>query len=1337
MRNALYCALGSCGLRAVQFVGVRRYAGGKGFVVLMSSGSQSGHRPVARRVATIVVGAVALVAAQTSTLPTVAGASTPAPRLAPVLGAAKQGGAVLIWLKDQHKNLNLRSQASARIAAAHTDQRPVVSAVKKAGGTDIVQLVSVNAVAAHVSAAALQSLRTLASVKEILSDGTVTVGDPKSTGPKVKRATITPDRTDLTKAQRARIAAAPEQVGINPFPTVNDCGTLDHPLVEPEALQTINAPAMTRAGLATEPGHGVIVANDGISNPNSYDLVGNPNFWRPAEDGGGSIVVDAVPGDTDDHSDGEYYGDASSIAAQGTVVYQYSQELPYSNMPDNCYFKLVGDAPGASLIDTENIDTPESTAGDKNPATLSESQIIAGIDAAVTVGHADVINESYGYSNSPGSYAIHYAANDAAVDAGVTVVASSGDSGVSGTVSSPASDPKIIAAGATNTHRLNAMAYGFTGWVNNDITPLSSGGPTPEDKVVDLVAPGYGGEAACNPNGFDCPENTQTEAFGGTSQSSPLIAGAAADVIQAYRDSHNGDSPSPALVKQILTGTATDVHAPADEQGAGLLDIGAAMKAAQGMTNSSVSATNTAASLLPTPTQLDLRGNGGSTSFQSVSLYNPNNVSTTVTGAYRELGPQHQIGDVVTEHVSAPDASTEVPVDGAQAAPDISFDVPAGLDRLDADMIWPDPTNAAILSFILTDPTGRLRQISYDYGTGPSQTRAGTVPDIQHVEVANPEAGTWHVQIKWANGRAHLQEPPNLPGTYTGTVSFKVSGQNWITSPASPPVTIGAHRTATIPLQVSFPNAPGDHPESVQFTADDGATTSLPIARRTLIPSAGGEFDTLITSTVGRGIGQISTFNINVPSGRADLGVTLTTPDTSSDDPMTLYMVNPQGTSVATHLANGRTRNGAPLSVQDVNGTPMQTVTYHVPNPMAGTWEIDVELNLTTSGKEFTQTVIGDVLPQAPSITSPTDGAIVDSQTPTVSGTGAAGDTVTVWNGGTAGCTSPVGNDGNWSCTTSTLPAGQQTLTATQADQTNDPSLASNAVTITVPATASVALSLEPAAPTPHEAVTLTATTTNVPDGTTVTFADNGTTLGTGTVSANSATLSLPGGFAVGDHPLTASVPATDTSLAATSPLVDVVVSKTASTIALQLDDASVVYGHAATGSVSVGGANSGTATVTVGSRHVSVPIDGSGAGSFRLPASLVAGEHTVIAVYGGTDDVAASGPASATLTVTRAPTTTKLTLARSTVRHGKSLTVTVQLGGHAAARWPSGAIIVSVSVGNRTTTKQVLIGQAAHGRRTLTVAVPNKTGAGTVIATYPGNANFVSSHASKAVTVV
>lgn len=53
-----------------------------------------------------------------------------------------------------------------------------------------------------------------------------------------------------------------------------------------------------------------------------------------------------------------------------------------------------------------------------------------------------------------------------------------------------------------------------------------------------------------------------------------------------------------------------------------------------------------------------------------------------------------------------------------------------------------------------------------------------------------------------------------------------------------------AHASVPVPLLVAFPASPGDHPESVQFAVTSlhgghtiAAATSVPVARRTLIPS--------------------------------------------------------------------------------------------------------------------------------------------------------------------------------------------------------------------------------------------------------------------------------------------------------------------------------------------------------------------------------------------------------------------------------------------------------------------------------------------------------------------
>ena len=282
---------------------------------------------------------------------------------------------------------------------------------------------------------------------------------------------------------------------------------------------------------------------------------------------------------------------------------------------------------------------------------------------------------------------------------------------------------------------------------------------------------------------------------------------------------------------------------------------------------------------------------------------------------------------------------------------------------LDADMRWPDPTNSDdnILTFLLTDPAGRLAQQSYDYGAANyiPCSGGGCSPDIQHSTVEHPMPGTWTAQILWANGRGHVQSPPDTPGPYTGTVTFQASGQNFTTSPASAPVTIPPRSSVSVPLSIALPQAPGDAPESVQFTAPNGLESSVPIARRTLIPSAGGSFSATLTSSVSRGPGQIKTFYVDVPQGENDLDVSFYAPDHTADDPVYYYLFSPADLEpVVTESGN------IDVTATDTTPTPDNptgNASLIAPDPQPGLWEIDVMQGATTDGTEFSQTVTGVV----------------------------------------------------------------------------------------------------------------------------------------------------------------------------------------------------------------------------------------------------------------------------------------------------------------------------------------------------------------------------------------
>jgi hypothetical protein len=838
------------------------------------------------------------------------------------LSSGKQERMVVVF-DNQLTNLPAnKAHRHDREATAASMQAPLVAQLKQVGASRITSLSLLNAVAATMPTAEAQTLSHTAGVKAVVPDGTIIVGGSTANTQTVAASQVSKSTIPAT--------ASDGQQFCNPSPS--------KPLLEPEALTSIHA---TEAS-AVATGQGVIVGN-----PDADAMAGNPNMIRP---NGQHVIIDA-PDPTENVFSDEFNGDVSTIASQGTVTYTYASQLPFSKIPANCSFRVMGDAPGASILSTGFFNDTNSLGQIVAP----ESQVIAGLQQAVDEG-VNVVSESYGFGALPGANDdLIEPTNVAMVQAGVVVVESAGDSGSSGTVEEPAANPAIIDAAGTNDLRLLAQADGYTkGWLDDSMTTLSSGGTAANGAVVDLAAPGY---LALAPVGVGNQPPLPTEGFGGTSESAPFIAGAAADVIQAYRDTHGGATPTPAQVKQILTSTATDIGADADQQGAGLLNVYAAVEAARQMPGTSQAHSNTP-ELVATPTQLDVRGAGSSTVNTSVTLYNASSNTERVTGSYRALGSETSFGPPVTENVSAPSPSAPIPAQGATAAAPITFTVPRGVSVLDADMRWPDPTNSDnnILSFILTDPAGRLAQSSYDYGAanGPNAS-----PDIQHSTVQHPMAGTWTAQILWANGRGHVQSPPDTPGPYTGTVTFQASGQNFTTSPASARVTILPHSSANVPLSIALPQAPGDAPESVQFTTSNGLVSSVPVARRTLIPSAGGSFGATLTTSVSRGPGQIKTFYLNVPRGERDLDVSFLAPDHNTDDPVYYYLFSPAdlaSTGPETFNFEAHATDATPTTNNQSGNASLIT-----PDPQPGLWEIDVMQGATTSGMEFSQTVSGVV----------------------------------------------------------------------------------------------------------------------------------------------------------------------------------------------------------------------------------------------------------------------------------------------------------------------------------------------------------------------------------------
>jgi hypothetical protein len=744
------------------------------------------------------------------------------------------------------------------------------------------------------------------------------------------------------------------------------CGTAAHPESDPEALANIHG---TPADTDGYDGAGVTVAilGDGLS-PSNPDLLRNAAYASTASPAGSRVVTDyedfTGDGPTSDTFGSEAFGDASSIAAQGNGVYdlsQYAQALERFSVPNGCDIKITGDAPGSSLIALKLF-------GYSNVAYAE--QTVQAINYAVTHG-ANVLSESFGFNNFPDTSedAIRLA-DSAAVAAGVTVVVSSGDAGPNSTISSPASDPDVLAVGATTTYRayeqltyggINALGRGNR-YVDDNISSLSSGGVAFDGKTVNLVAPGDLNWALCSASGhFIGCGGEPIELFGGTSESAPLSAGAAADVIQAYEATHNGAVPTPDVVMRILTSTASDVGAPADQQGAGLLQVGAAVQLATSLPGTTSSSSQ--GGVIASTTQLELAGLPGSSQTSVLGFTDASSAPVQLDVATRALVPvarrfgvthfgRHDRAPRFTDGGGALMVMRRFPIRVTSQTARVQFQTAFSQDFFEETEVS------------LFDPKGRLAAYSLPQGPG----------GFADIEAATSGPGVW---------TAVIFEPLFNVGRLT--LPWSITWWQFRQRDECPSLVIEPGQQASCDVDVTMPSSGGDTSLAVVARSATGELT-IPVTLRTQLPVSAGSitsFRGIITGGNGRfgAAGQTNTYSFNIPSGEKDLDVAIVLagryPNRAQHgDVVEGLLVDPAGTLTArsVNLVRRTASISASPDLQLYAGDPtpgMWQLLLVVQQPVDGT---HVQLGFTGT-IDFNQISISSSLPDSATATVPSGGA--------------------------------------------------------------------------------------------------------------------------------------------------------------------------------------------------------------------------------------------------------------------------------------------------------------------------------------------------------------------------
>jgi hypothetical protein len=336
------------------------------------------------------------------------------------------------------------------------------------------------------------------------------------------------------------------------------------------------------------------------------------NKTKPAigeETGYGGVVVADLLEPLDPA--GNYFGVMYDVAGHGTstaATVASKGKQGYNIYNDGTMYGLAGIAPGAKIIPVKAL-----WAGDSLYGWLYASGFDLGDNDGVwrySGDHkADIVSNSWGVASfpllqyGPGYDVLSVFSSLLTVPglldddySGTLFVSSIGNNGLGyGSVGTPNSSPLAISVGATT----NNVHVGYDGFQNvtrfgnwatyfDDVADFSSRGPglfgDPKPELMAI------GSYAFTPTIVNL-KNLETTAddsnndgafalFGGTSMAAPMVAGAAALVIEDLRS--QGKEADPFEVKTILMSSAVDLKNDPFVQGSGRVDALSAIKLAEG-----------------------------------------------------------------------------------------------------------------------------------------------------------------------------------------------------------------------------------------------------------------------------------------------------------------------------------------------------------------------------------------------------------------------------------------------------------------------------------------------------------------------------------------------------------------------------------------------------------------------------------------------------------------------------------------------------------------------------------------------------------------------------------